>query len=928
MQIVKSPNDRRLFKYIKLQNDLQVLLVSDIETQYSSASLSISIGSNNEYFDNEIEGVAHFLEHMLFMGSEKYPDENDYGKYILENNGSSNAFTENNHTNYYFNCVPEGLLKILDVFAQIFISPLFKMESVERELNAVDSEFQNSLTNEYSRFNAVCKQFMKKTHPNSKFNFGCLKTLNVPNIQKIVYDFYNKYYSSHLMKLVVIGKETLDELEKNITTMFSKITKKNVHNNTNYGNVFDAPIYAKIIPIVQEHELTIMWEFNFDNNPDYSDFYDFIAHIIEHEGEGSLADMLYQEFLIKSLCTSMSKHDFGKNVIMNIEINLTNDGFKHIELVKNIIMNYIKMLSVASYNDMCKLFNEFKLELDTEFENYSIPDPESFAIKLTSLWATKHIDPINLVAYYYTFKEYDINIHKIIINILSKMTINNVIIFESSKTFESIENPIEIEKWYNVKYFKCEPYVNQITYQNETLSLPCLNPYVCNPKEHILINANKFSCNIQPQKLPFENMNVWWNPDTVGKSPEIYLMINVLFPNKSQLIKNQIIDKLYFNCFYNITNAKLFNMSKANYGVDIIRHNNGFYIDICGNSSKFKIVLKTVIEELLNFKNKITKSLFNNVKELYKQEISNYIYDSPYTEIDHELLVNIADNFYSDYEILNKLQTITYDDLMQYDLFENNKQNTVGPNMLYGIIQGNITFDETFDICKYLNKFNPIDYKLNFDNPLKELKINEFEKTLENENEKNSCYKLAIKIGYLYYDLDVNYIEKITYLEVLDSIISDKYFDQLRTKEQLGYIVQSNINTYGNNEHQLYTTYDYCIQSSIKDGIFLKNRTIKFVKEFKSSLENESSTVINNIINSQILQLGKSFQNLQASANYNYEVINSHCNNFNITNDKILCLKTMTKEKLIDFYNKYFSLANNTFWSMILNSKESKLNKN
>ncbi len=158
--IIKSPNDRRLFKHIILQNELQCILVSDEQSQMSSASLSVNIGSHQD----NIQGIAHFLEHMLFMGSKKYPNENDYNTFIKENNGSSNAYTATDHTNYYFDCVPEGLSKVLDIFAQFFIDPLLKTDSVGRELKAVNSEYQNSLTNDGWVMEAVKKQFMINTH--------------------------------------------------------------------------------------------------------------------------------------------------------------------------------------------------------------------------------------------------------------------------------------------------------------------------------------------------------------------------------------------------------------------------------------------------------------------------------------------------------------------------------------------------------------------------------------------------------------------------------------------------------------------------------------------------------------------------------------------------------------------------------------------
>ena len=63
---------------------------------------------------DEYPGLAHFCEHMLFMGSGKYPDENDYEKFIAENGGSTNAFTFEDYTTYYHDIAPDALVPSLD----------------------------------------------------------------------------------------------------------------------------------------------------------------------------------------------------------------------------------------------------------------------------------------------------------------------------------------------------------------------------------------------------------------------------------------------------------------------------------------------------------------------------------------------------------------------------------------------------------------------------------------------------------------------------------------------------------------------------------------------------------------------------------------------------------------------------------------------
>lgn len=74
--IIKSKSDKQKYKLFKLPNEMTCLVVSDQEAEKSSAALSVAVGSLQD--PNEAQGLAHYLEHMLFMGTDKYPNESDY----------------------------------------------------------------------------------------------------------------------------------------------------------------------------------------------------------------------------------------------------------------------------------------------------------------------------------------------------------------------------------------------------------------------------------------------------------------------------------------------------------------------------------------------------------------------------------------------------------------------------------------------------------------------------------------------------------------------------------------------------------------------------------------------------------------------------------------------------------------------------------
>jgi len=154
-EVIKSMSDTRNYKHITLPNQMQCLLVSDEEADKSAASLDVNVGfalDPKPYF-----GCAHFLEHMLFQGSEKYPSEKEYFEYMKSNGGMCNAYTWLDNTNYHFECSTQALEGGLDRLAQFFIAPLIGEDNAKREMEAVDSEFNMSQQNDFFRyFHLMC----------------------------------------------------------------------------------------------------------------------------------------------------------------------------------------------------------------------------------------------------------------------------------------------------------------------------------------------------------------------------------------------------------------------------------------------------------------------------------------------------------------------------------------------------------------------------------------------------------------------------------------------------------------------------------------------------------------------------------------------------------------------------------------------------
>ena len=152
-EIARSEEDKRNYRGLELNNGLKVLLISDPTTDKSAAALDVHIGSMSD--PRQLPGLAHFCEHMLFLGTEKFPDENEYSKFLSQHGGSYNAFTSSDHTNYYFDVSPDNLDGALDRFSQFFCAPLFTESATEREVNAVNSEHEKNIPNDTWRIDQI-----------------------------------------------------------------------------------------------------------------------------------------------------------------------------------------------------------------------------------------------------------------------------------------------------------------------------------------------------------------------------------------------------------------------------------------------------------------------------------------------------------------------------------------------------------------------------------------------------------------------------------------------------------------------------------------------------------------------------------------------------------------------------------------------------
>ena len=193
--VCPSKLDDRKYRVMTLSNNLRVLLVSDPSLNISAAAMDVPAGSFNDPPD--YEGLAHFCEHMLFIGTKKYPETNQYSHFLQTHGGQDNAYTSTQNTNYFFNVEAKYFSTALDMFAHFFIDPLFSTESMMDEINAVNAEHQKNLHSDDWKLWQLLKNVSNPLHPFSQFSTGSLETLNKIDTRDRLLHYFNSRYSAN-----------------------------------------------------------------------------------------------------------------------------------------------------------------------------------------------------------------------------------------------------------------------------------------------------------------------------------------------------------------------------------------------------------------------------------------------------------------------------------------------------------------------------------------------------------------------------------------------------------------------------------------------------------------------------------------------------------------------------------------------------------
>uniref|UniRef100_A0A8D0AX59 Nardilysin convertase n=1 Tax=Sander lucioperca TaxID=283035 RepID=A0A8D0AX59_SANLU len=837
----------------------------------SAAALCVGVGSFSD--PSDLPGLAHFLEHMVFMGSEKYPSENGFDAFLKKHGGSDNASTDCERTIFQFDVQRKSFKEALDRWAQFFICPLMIRDAIDREVEAVDSEYQLAKPSDSHRKEMLFGSLAKPGHPMGKFCWGNAQTLKHEpkkkkiNVYKRLRAFWKKHYSAHYMTLAVQSKEKLDTLEKWVREIF-------------------------IVPVRKVHALNITWAL-----PPQEKYYrvkplHYISWLIGHEGTGSILSVLRKKCWALALFGGNSETGFDQNTtysIFSISITLTDEGFHNFYEVKKISL-FFSLLSflICLFVHAFRIYEEIQKIEANEFHYQEQIDPIEYAEDICeNMQLFPKEDFLTGDQLMFEFDPEVIN------GALSLLTPEKANLMLLSPEHEG-QCPLR-EKWFGTQYSVedtqqewMERWTGNLELNSE-LTLPAENKFI----------ATDFT--LKPSDCPDTEFPVriaesdrgclWYKKDNKFKIPKAYIRFHLISPVIQKSAKNVVLFDLLVNILCHNLAEPAYEAEVAQLEYKLVAGEHGLVINVKGFNHKLPLLFHLIIDHLADFS--ASPDVFSMFAEQLKKTYFNILIKPEKLGKDVRLLILE----HSRWSMVEKYQALTAgltsNELMDFS------RNLKAELYAEGLVQGNFN-SAVKQFLQYVTE------KLQFSKLPAEVPV--IFRVVELPLKHHICKVKSLNKGdansevTVYYQSGLKLLREHTLMELLVMHMEEPCFDFLRTKETLGYHV-----------------YPTCRNTSgvLGFSVTVETQATKFntelvelkIEEFLASFEETLNSLTKEAFNTQVTALVKLKEcedtHLGEEVDRNWAEVLTQQFVFDRLNREIEALKQMTRAELVSWFKEH-----------------------
>lgn len=882
---------------LRLPNGLEAYLISDQKADKSAAALSVNVGAWHD--PKEYPGLAHFLEHMLFLGTKKYPNEAEYMQFITSHGGKANAYTASTQTSYLFSIGNLAFVEALDRFSQFFKEPLFDSSCVDREMQAISQEHAKNLDSDERRLLYVLKELAVEDHPFHNFQAGTADTL-ANATQDILKNWYKEHYSANQMRLVVHSNLPINELAKIVANDFHDVPNYNLELEFPTACMYSEKLLGKIVhvePVKDIREMSVIWEIPQsivamrESQPER-----IVCRFLGHEGAGSLIDVLKREMLADSISADVVKLG-PNNWLLFVNIGLTQQGVKKSNLVMERTFQ-----AIAKYkeSDIPKyLFDEEKkmAELNYSFQ----PRSDSFTqmMKHTTIIFEEPLSSYPQKAI--TIEKFD---PMAVRNLLHAMTPEKAQFYLMAPHALTSVVCDKKEKWTGASYAIKELEHDQLEKCQGAgchieMNLPAPNPFI--PQNLAIADFNdrmKEPAEIIPHPeaiLRDDKGMIFFAEDQLYHMPQVDLFFEFKTPSIEMGNTAKIVmADLYIKSVQEALRDVSYNAQLAGINYSIQRENFGLSLNIFGYKEKSENLLKEILGKLKSIHP--LESEFSTYKEELQSNYLNAEKLSPIVQASEMLKRIMFKKFVTEKQKAAAIRKISYEQFNDFigELF----RKTYTEGVIYGALDRQEATSIASNVMKGIagDQYPQGRFKVPYVIVLPKDKGPFYIE--EKTKAQGNATLLAIE--------NPSYSFKAQGAQqILMQAIQVPFYSDLRTKQQTGYIVTSYPIEI---ERQLFNIFG--VQSSTHDARDLLARFELFIEtylqDFDQKITEQQFDAIRQTIVHELEQPPKDMKmmgNVLKSLAFNFE-------DFDWISKRILALKELKYEELIDMANNFLDRQN------------------
>lgn len=700
-------------------------------------------------------------------------------------------------------------------------------------MRIVDSENKKNLQSDQWRLTQVGRSTSNRRHPIHKFatgNYQCLYEEPISqgiDIRKRFIDFYDTHYSADRMRLVVLGREPLNELQFWVWELFSAIPNKalgrlrwdNIPALDREGHM--TQVFIK--PVMEQRRLNIDFTYRdeeamFDSHPSR-----YLAHLIGNEGPGSVLAYLKGQGLMDSLFAGSSIHCPGTSIFY-IDTQLTRKGMQQYQRVLKTIFQYIAMLKENP--PLSWIFDEMSRLSEIDFKFKQKRPPSRTVSDLAELMQNPWL-PRDYLLSHNLIRRFD---PVAIEQGLSCLRPDNFRFFLIDQEFPGDWNTKE--KWYQTEY-KLEKIPQHLMEElwaaaeapasdrPSSLHLPAINEFI---PQQLDVEREDIS---EPSRYPSlirheKNVRAWFKKDDQFWVPKVNIKVLLRSPVSSLTPTNAIMTRLYVDLVENSLAKYAYDANIAGLSYTIRENTQGLVVEVGGFNDKISVILEKILLALRDLE--FTQDQFYEAKERVRTAYQNFDYMDPYRQINALSRMLINEMSWPPFQMLDELPLIEGQQLRQYI------RQMLFQTHIEILVHGNLQPQDALSITTLVEStIHP--YHFPEDQwPLRRVIMLPpgaryvYERPLKNPNNVNHCLEYTVLID------SVSDRLKRAKLLLFCQIAEEPCFNTLRTKEQLGYIVNSGASIYG-----LLGAWRILVQSEMDCG-YLEKRCDAFLATFKKHL--------------------------------------------------------------------------------------------